>query len=73
VVSLLEKGNRRTLVVVNRDFAKALPVRVAFDGSKEIREVRKDRSTVPITGKECMRELTPGDVLILEWDVSPAR
>jgi len=67
VVSTMEKGNRRALVVVNRDFRKALPVTIELDGSKVVREMGKDGATKQVVGKESVRELAPGDVLILEW------
>ena len=65
VVSVLEKGNRQYLVIVNRDFKNTLPVKMA--GSADILRILKDGTTVP--AKKYVERLLvdPGDVLIFSW------
>jgi hypothetical protein len=62
LVSLLEKGDDRFLVIVNHDVNKEITVAVA--GSSGLRMVNKDGSVVPIVAKQ---NLDAGDAMILFW------
>ena len=65
VVSILEKGDRSFLVIVNRDFKNILPVRVA--GHPELQRVLKDGTTVPAKKYTERLFVEPGDILIYSW------
>jgi hypothetical protein len=66
VVSLLEKGRRRYLVIVNRSHQAPMPLEIAFDGSKRVRLVRKDGGSER-PGRTYSAEVGPGDVLVVGW------
>ena len=72
VVSLLEKGGMRYLAIVNRDFHKAMPTELRFDGSAPIAVVGKDRSSRAIAGTDFRETIAPGDMLVLSWRAAPA-
>ena len=65
VVSVLEKGDRSFLVIVNRDFKNLLPVRVA--GSSDLQRILKDGTTVPAKKYTERLFVDPGDILIYSW------
>jgi hypothetical protein len=67
IVSLLEKGRRRFLAIVNRDFHAAMPLALTFDSSTEVNEVQKDGSTRKIAERDYSKPLEPGDILVLTW------
>lgn len=70
VVSLLEKGDQRFLVLVNRDINKAGTYSIALDDSKEaasIQRMEKDGRLRAHGGRMIKIELSPGDVAVLEW------
>jgi hypothetical protein len=67
VVSQVENGGRRYLVVVNRDFRAPVPLRVAFDGFRPVTEVRKDGSLAAVRGSRVERDLGPGDIAVFRW------
>jgi hypothetical protein len=62
LVSLLEKGADRFLVIVNHDINEEITVRVT--GRSDLRMVNKDGSIAPIMAEQV---LTPGDAVILFW------
>jgi hypothetical protein len=62
LVSLLEKGSDRFLVIVNHDANEDVTVNIT--GRSNLRMVNKDGSIVPIATEQA---LTPGDVIILFW------
>ena len=65
LVSLLEKGDERFLVVVNKDVQHAAPL--VFHGDDTVKRVLKDGSRVPASAYEPMQELEPGDVAIFSF------
>lgn len=70
LVSLLEKGDQRFLVLVNRDINKAGTYSIAFDDSKEaasVQRMEKDGTLHAPAGRAIKIELSPGDVAVLEW------
>jgi hypothetical protein len=69
VVSVLEKGGRRFLVVVNRSLQKPMPLRVAFDAEAGVRAVAKDGAVKPAALADHAADLEPGDVAIFTWAV----
>ena len=67
VVSMLEKGERRFLAVVNRDLHKAMPLRVAFDATAAVQSLAaKDGSLKPLSGP-LSADIDPGDIAIFTW------
>jgi hypothetical protein len=68
VVSTLEKGPRRHLVIVNRDFNKPMPLEIAFDPASKVAEVRKDGAVHPIEVDSFARSVPPGDAVIFVWE-----
>ena len=66
VVSLLEKDDRRFLVVVNRDISSPMPVEVRFDANAVVRAVGKD-GTPHDTGATHQSQVGPGDAAIFTW------
>ncbi|MDR3232209.1 MAG: hypothetical protein LBT46_00830 [Planctomycetaceae bacterium] len=62
LVSLLEKGSDRFLVIVNHDINQEITVNVT--GRSGLRMVNKDGDIVPVVAKQT---LTPGDAMILFW------
>jgi hypothetical protein len=62
LVSLLEKGDDRFLVIVNHDVNKEITVDVA--GGSGLQMVNKDGSVVPVIEKQ---NLDAGDAMILFW------
>jgi len=70
VVSLLEKGEQRFLVVVNRDINRAGTYSIALDDSKEaasIQRLEKDGTLHAQAGRTIKIELAPGDAAVFEW------
>jgi hypothetical protein len=69
VVSLLQKGTRRHLVIVNRELQNEVSVRVDFDSGVAIREFSKvDGKEGPLPAGTFARKLTSGDIAVLVWD-----
>jgi hypothetical protein len=62
LVSLLEKGNDSFLVIVNHGLGSKITVKVS--GTKELRRIKKDGSSVPV---DAGLTLAPGDALIYFW------
>jgi hypothetical protein len=67
VVSLLERGQRRFLVVVNRDLHNKLPVKASFDASADVHAAAKDGSIKPLENSSASSSLEPGDVAVFTW------
>ncbi|MGV3723024.1 MAG: hypothetical protein ACO1SX_19160, partial [Actinomycetota bacterium] len=66
VVSLLEKGATRYLVIVNRDYRATLPLTLEFDKEAGVREERKDGSSKGI-GRDFSRTVEAGDLAVFSW------
>jgi hypothetical protein len=66
VVSLLEKGRSRYLVIVNRDYREALPLTVELKKKARVREERKDGKSEKVS-RTLVRQVEPGDVVVLRW------
>ena len=71
VVSLLAKGPRRFLVIVNRDIHKPMPLVVAVDAASGVRAVAKDGALQPVPGTVVVKEVGPGDAAIFTWEQAP--
>jgi hypothetical protein len=67
VVSLLRKGRRSYLVVVNRDYRASMPLAVTFDGSRKVDEERMD-GTLMRAGRQLTRNVGPGDIVVMGWE-----
>jgi hypothetical protein len=70
VVSLIEKGARRHLVVVNRDFNAAMPLEIAFEPAAKVIEVQKDGTTAPLELGSFKRAVSPGDIVVFAWEAA---
>jgi len=67
VVSLLEKGENKFLVVVNRDYIESTELHIK--ASEKIKRVNKDGSLTDIRSqKEKSIKIGPGDVEIFVWE-----
>ncbi|MDR0725288.1 MAG: beta-galactosidase, partial [Prevotellaceae bacterium] len=67
VVSLLEKGNSRFLVIVNRDYMKPMILTLIVDDS--VKKVQKDGTLVPANIYAKTIEVDPGDAAIYTWEL----
>jgi hypothetical protein len=67
VVSQLEKGADRFLVIVNRDVNRNMKVKIKTAAS--VQRILKDGSSVPAGSGLQTLEVTPGDVLIYQWKI----
>ncbi|MDR1331814.1 MAG: hypothetical protein LBK07_06880, partial [Tannerella sp.] len=65
VVSLLERGNRRFLVIVNRDFQN--PMKLTIATGDKVKRVQKDATLVPANVYNPTTEVDPGDAMIYTW------
>ena len=65
VVSQLEKGNDRFLVIVNRDVNRNMTVKIKTAAS--VQRILKDGSSVPASSGLQIIDVTPGDALIFAW------
>ncbi|HTE18467.1 MAG TPA: beta-galactosidase [Armatimonadota bacterium] len=66
VVSLLEEGRSRHLVIVNRDYRQPLSLAVSFDGSVRVQRLKKD-GTAAKAGRQYSGEVAPGDIAAFRW------
>jgi hypothetical protein len=66
VVSLLEKGNSRFLVIVNRDCQNPMKLTLVADDS--VKKVLKDATVVPANIYSHTIEVDPGDAAIYTWE-----
>ncbi|MDR1981073.1 MAG: beta-galactosidase [Tannerellaceae bacterium] len=66
VISLLEKGNNRFLVVVNRDHQHPMQMTIITDDS--VKKVQKDGTIVPANLYASTTEVDPGDAVIYMWE-----
>jgi hypothetical protein len=66
VVSLLEKKDRRFLVIVNRDYKQ--PMRLTIVTADSVKKVLKDGSLVPASAYANTMEVDPGDMAIYTWE-----
>jgi hypothetical protein len=67
VVSVLSKGDRRFLVVVNRDINQPMRLEVTFDPQAAVRPVKKDATLGEPLGASHAFTLAPGDAAIFTW------
>ena len=67
VVSLLENGPRRYLVVVNRDLHKPMTLRATFDETAAVSLARKDGGLSPVSNGSHEGPVEPGDVAVFAW------
>jgi hypothetical protein len=65
VVSLLEKGDRQFLVIVNRDFQN--PMQLTFVADSQVQRVLKDGTLILANKYSPTTEVDPGDVMIYSW------
>jgi hypothetical protein len=70
VVSMIEKGTRRHLVVVNRDFNASMPLEVTFDPAAKIVEVTKGGGTHLVEAGSFARTVAPGDIVVFAWEAA---
>jgi hypothetical protein len=71
VVSMLERGGRRFLAVVNRDIHEPMPLAVSFDPAATVEVAGRDGSLTPVdVSGVTRRTLEPGDIAVFVW---PAR
>jgi hypothetical protein len=67
VVSILSKGDRRFLAVVNRDLQKAMPLRISFEKTENVQRIGKD-GVLESPAQNCDTKLDPGDVAVFTWN-----
>jgi len=67
VVSVLARDKRRFLVIVNRDYAKPMPLEISWQQGAALASVRKDGTLEPIAAPKRQTAVEPGDVEILTW------
>lgn len=68
LVSLLQKGDKNYLMVVNKDFVNS--INLVFNGDDTVRKVQKDGSLVAANAYESALELDPGDAAIYQFPAS---
>jgi len=66
VVSLLEKGSRKFLVIVNRDFQNVM--KLTFVADETVKKVLKDGSLVPANKYAYTMDVEAGDAAIYTWE-----
>jgi hypothetical protein len=67
VVSQLSKGDRRFLVVVNRDINKAMPLDLACEPAAAVRVVKRDGTFADAVPSRARINVAPGDAVIFTW------
>jgi len=68
LVSTISKNGKRHLVVVNKDYAHVMVLRIAFDGSRAIERIKPEGSWSPVADKPGSILMQPGDIVIFRWD-----
>lgn len=66
VVSLLEKGKHRFLVIVNRNFQNSMKLTIATD--EKVKRVLNDGTIIKANRYSNNLEVDPGDAAIFTWD-----
>ncbi len=66
VVSFLEKGKKRFLAIVNRDFKR--PMKLNISTAKEVKRVQKDGKLVSLANNIEEISVEPGDMIIYAWE-----
>jgi len=66
IVSVLQKGGKSYLAVVNRDFKNNIKVNI--EGESGLQRVLKDGTTVPASAYISDMVVAPGDILIYCWN-----
>jgi hypothetical protein len=66
IVSVLEKGGRRFLVIVNRDFQNPMKLTIVTDES--VKKILKDGTIVYASVYANTLAVAPGDVMIYMWE-----
>ncbi len=67
IVSELVNGKNRYLVVVNKDYAHVMVLRITFDRTKDISVIGKDGSAAALEKNVFMKLVDPGDIVIFTW------
>ena len=62
IISQLEKGDKRYIVIVNRDFQKEMQLTFVADNS--VKRILKDGSIVPVSEYTSTMTVLPGDIMI---------
>lgn len=71
LVSLLQKGERYFLVMVNRDFREPMTFSIKTD--ETVGKVSKDATVTPVGNNAEKMEVAPGDIAIFTWKPTNAR
>ncbi len=66
IVSVLEKGNRWFLVIVNRDFRNPMKLTIYTDDA--VKKVLTDGTLIPASTYTPVTEVDPGDMAIYTWE-----
>jgi hypothetical protein len=68
VVSMLERGDRRFLAVVNRDIHNAMPLAIAFEPAAKVMAAGRDGTLKPVDVSGVTQStLEPGDIALFVW------
>lgn len=68
LVSILQKGDRRHLVVVNKDYAHMMALEIVMDGSVPVEACEDYGEPVPVQGKRYETLVAPSGLVIVSWD-----
>ena len=68
LVSTISKNGKRHLVVVNKDYAHVMVLRITFDGSRKISRINADGSWSFVADKLGSILVPPGDIIIFRWE-----
>ena len=71
IVSLLAHGDRRFLLLVNRDLHHPQEVIATVDASAGVSAASKDGQLQSMAGERWSTRLDPGDAAILTWSMGP--
>jgi hypothetical protein len=67
VVSLLAKGESRSLVIVNRDVKSKMGLKIEFDRTTPVARIDKSGKATAMVGHAHEATIDPADVAIFTW------
>jgi hypothetical protein len=71
LISILDNGDRRFMIVVNHDIDHPQPLTIHFDGSQPVEQVAKDGTLEHLRGTVFDGKIDAGDAAILTWPAPP--
>lgn len=67
LVSIMDNGGRRFMIIVNHDIDRVQAVAIHFDGSQPVEQVAKDATLDHLKGTVFDAKIDAGDAAILTW------